>query len=104
MSLRALIIITCVLALVYFGLLGQIRILGAVPNLVLIFVIVVTVEVKDLSFIPVALTGGLIMDLYLGAGVGTFTGALLAAGFLGYALFNGLRYGFSWKQQIVLVL
>jgi rod shape-determining protein MreD len=65
-----------------FGVFSYLKILGAVPNCILLFLVVTAIEKQNFDFVFVALVGGLFLDFYNGTVVGGYALSFLLIGFL----------------------
>ncbi len=91
-----------VLAGLNIGLFPFIRIMGAAPSLLLVFLTISALEKDSLDFIFIAFCGGLIADAYSGAYFGAYTLAFLLLSLLLYLTVQRLfAVNMNWKYLVV---
>jgi len=86
-----------------FGLLAPWGLGWAVPSILLIFVICLSLEQGSLHFIFFALLGGLWLDVFFGLPVGSFPGAYVFIGWIGYSMYQRLSLQSNWKYYLIFV-
>lgn len=86
------------------GVFGQLKFFGATPDLLLLLIIFISADKNsDNDFLPVAFFSGLLMDVYSGLLVGSFTVPFLLAGLSLYLITEKvIVYEFSWKYAVLL--
>jgi rod shape-determining protein MreD len=87
------------------GLFSQVSVLGAVPNIVLLLVVVSALEKGSLDFVFLAILGGLVLDFYSGLFVGSYSFSLLLVGYmLQFVVNNVLVEEVTWYNLLFMVL
>ncbi len=92
-------VVIYLLLILNFGVFGELRLIGAVPNLMLLFVISLALISESLEFVAVALFAGIIWDTYGSLPIGSFALGFVIVGLLANLLFRKVFfYNFNWKH------
>ncbi len=97
-------IITVLILAFNFGILAPLGLAWAVPSILLLVVVAISMEQGSLDFVFFALLGGAWMDIYSGLPLGSFLGAYILAGWGGYILYQRLLAESSWKYYVLFVV
>ncbi len=92
------------LVAVNYGLFPLLRIGGAIPNLLFLFVVLYALQRNNEHVIFIALVSGLFVDFYNGLLVGGYTLAFVLLGYILYQFIHEVAvYELDWKYTFLIV-